>query len=79
MSRIEKQWLFFDRTDICTGTTHYYFDENRISEEGRKKAEELHDFWSFCMNIGKKHGMKPLRVPSGVKFVAEKAKVTGSP
>jgi hypothetical protein len=76
MEHIEKQWLFFDRTDICTGTTHYYFDESRISEKGRKRAKELYDFWNFCMDIGPRHGMTALRVPSGVHFVAEKAHVT---
>ena len=75
--KTEKQWLFFDRTDISTATSSYKFDASRMSEAGYKEAQVLKDFWSFHMEIGEKHGMEPLRVPFGIRFEPEKAKVSG--
>lgn len=75
--KTEKQWLFFDRTDISTATSGYLFDESRMSEEGCKEAQVLQDFWSFHMEIGNRHGIAPLRVPFGIRFEPEKAKVSG--
>ena len=66
-----RQWLLFDRTDLCTGTSEYRFDEKRITERGRKTAQVLHDFWNFCMEVGPEHGAYPLRVPSGIRFEPE--------
>lgn len=73
---VVKQWLFFDRTDICTGTSKYAFDEKRLSEKKRKDADELYNYWNFCMKIGPEHGLSTLRVPFGIRFFAEKARVT---
>ncbi len=69
------QWLLFDRTDICTGTSEYCFDEKRITEKGRKTAQVLHDFWNFCMTVGPEHGAYPLRIPTGIRFEPEKPRI----
>ncbi len=76
--KTEKQWLFFDRTDISTATTAYEFQDSRMTDAGREHAEVLYDFWNFHMKIGTRHGMAPLRVPFGIRFEPEKAHVTGS-